>query len=279
MTAVPGPFPHSFVPESPVDPDRLAQHFERHRLPEPGRALVLQVLQGPPVRRVGSGAGNVVVRYASLKMGRVIQAESRTVELAFVEQCEHDPRVLFYLCQPLSLRVWVVDAKGRRSRRRYVPDFLVLDDDGFALVECKPVSKLEKDASRPSPRFRRDASGWCCPAAQEAAAAFGLQHRVFTSDDVNAVRVRNMRFLADFLSVDSPAESALHLVEAHLRKAGSLGARELLAAAQVPADVLWWLVAHGRVFADLEQQLVFSDVSVLHYLARENAREPRASRG
>ena len=254
----------NWPPGFPVGLPELTNYFDRHQLPQRGRDLVVHAVTHPPVRRVGGGAGNVVVRYASMKMGCVVQAESRSVELAFVEGCEHDPRVRFYLCQPLSLEVRAVNAKGHRSRRQYVPDFLVLDDDGFALIECKPVSKLEKDALRPSPRFKRDASGWSYPAAQEAAAEFGLQHRVFTSEDVNEVRVRNMRFLVDFCSVDSPDESALSAVEGHLRNAGSICARELLSATQAPAEVLWWLVAHGRVFADLERQLLFSDVSVVH---------------
>ena len=53
-----------------------------------------------PNRRVGSGAGNVLCRFPSTKMGRIIQAESHTVELPFVYAAERDPEVLELWDQP-----------------------------------------------------------------------------------------------------------------------------------------------------------------------------------
>ena len=106
-----GPTPRA--PDRPLPLDELTWHFDRHQVPESGRRLVLEVLDGEPVRRVGGGGRSVVVRYASRKMGRVIQAESRNVELVFLEQCEHDPNVLFFFCQPTRLSVRIIDAKER----------------------------------------------------------------------------------------------------------------------------------------------------------------------
>ena len=48
----------------------------------------------PPRRRVRSGAGNVPCRFPSAKMGRILQAESHTVELPLVLAAEWDPDVL-----------------------------------------------------------------------------------------------------------------------------------------------------------------------------------------
>jgi hypothetical protein len=50
-----------------------------------------------PVRRVQSRVSNVCARYPSRKMGRVIQAESRTVELVAIRCAyEFEPQVLEY---------------------------------------------------------------------------------------------------------------------------------------------------------------------------------------
>ena len=76
MTHTPVSSASSSSPERPLAADELTRYFDQHRVPDKGRQLVQQVLHGDPVRRVGGGRRNVVVRYASRKMGRVIQAES-----------------------------------------------------------------------------------------------------------------------------------------------------------------------------------------------------------
>ena len=146
MTHTPVSSASSSSPERPLAADELTRYFDQHRVPDKGRQLVQQVLHGDPVRRVGGGRRNVVVRYASRKMGRVIQAESRNVELVFLEQCEHDPNVLFFLCQPTFLSVRITDAKKRIRPIRTVPDYFVLHkEEGFYFVECKPYRDVAAD--------------------------------------------------------------------------------------------------------------------------------------
>ena len=211
-----------------------------------------------PVRRVGGGRGNVVVRYASRKMRCVVQAESRNVELAFVQRCESDPDVVFYLCQPATLSVSVVDKRGRRRRRiQHVPDYLVLDGDGFAFVECKCADDLARDAARPHPRFVRDADRWRWPAAGEAAAELGLKYRVFSSEDVNPIWVRNVRFCSDFAAVPQPPVDELQALVDRVGRARSLRLAELLASTGVSTETVWWAVAHRRVWCDLDRDRVF----------------------
>lgn len=234
----------------------LERAFERFGVPGSGRRLVLTALVGDPVRRVGGGRRNVVVRYNSRKMGCLIQAESRSVELPFVYRCEFDPHVLLYLCQPARLHVRLRDSRGRSRLRPYVPDFLVYDDrTGFCFVECKPVSVLEADQAKPYPKFTRLEDGrWTFPAAEEALRGHGVSHRIFTSDEVNPIWDRNVRFLAGYVGADEPA--GVVEVRGKLRRQGSIRTRDLLAAPGVPSAAVWWLAANREAWIEWERCFV-----------------------
>ena len=252
-------------PDHPLPIDELTRHFDRHHVPERGRQLALDVFHGDPVRRVGGGGRSVVTRYASRKMRRVIQAESRNVELVFLEQCEYDPSVLFFFCQPTSLRVRITDAKGRTRPTRTVPDYFVLhEDEGFYFVECKPLSVLEKSAAS-SGRFVREGSGWSWPAAEEAAAEFGLGYRVFTSEIADLFWVRNLRYIQDFVDAACPDPERAQAVAGRVEAALSIRVHELLADTGADPEIVWWLLANGRIVADLQRELCFHlDTSWVH---------------
>ena len=225
---------------------------------------MLNVLDAKPVRRVGGGRRSVVVRYASRNMRRVIQAESRNVELVFVERCEHDPDVLFF-CQPTTLSVQITDAQARVRRVKTYPDYLVLhQQEGFYFVECKPLSELQKSVAS-SGRFVREGSGWSWPAAEQAAAAFDLGYRVFTSETADRFWVRNVRYFSDFVSAACPDPEWAQAVADRVAAARSIRVSELLADADADPEILWWLLANGRIAADLQRELCFDlDTSWLH---------------
>ena len=241
----------------PVSREELLELFERFRVPSSGRRIVLDALTDTPRRRVGGGKANVVVRYPSRKMGCVVQVESRSVELPFVYRCELASDVRLYVCQPVELRVQIRDAKGRRRSVRYTPDFLVLDSDGFALVECKAVSALERDQARLFPRFARDGTRWRLPAAELAAREHGLDHRVFTSEEVSAVWMRNVALLSDYSGADEPLGAGVERVLERLASRGSVRADELVGLPGVRPQALWWLVANRRVSVDWAACCVF----------------------
>ena len=162
----------------------LMHYFERFGVTPNGQQVVLETFKAPS-RNVGRGRFNTSMKIASRKMGRDIQAESRTGEAPFAQKCEEDPNVVFYLCQPYPICVQQINSKSHVSKRQRRFDYLVLsisenpDEAGFWVVECKPQEKLEAEARKPNANYTWDGSRWRFPAAEEAAKELGLRFRVF----------------------------------------------------------------------------------------------------
>ena len=136
---------------------------------------------------------------------------------------------------------------------------LVLDDDGFALVEFKSVEALERGAAWPFPRFVRESDGWHWPSAEKAAADLGLTFRMFTSEQVNPIWIRNMRFLADYVRMHAPVDTRrLQDIVNRVTQEGSVRICDVLALPEASSQILWWLVAQRRrVFCDQDHERVF----------------------
>ena len=143
------------LPGLPAGLPELEQHFDRHQVPPAGREYVVQAVTGDPARRLASRGGNIVVRFASRKMDAIIQAASRTTHLPFVETCEYDPGTILFVCQPGDLYLTIVDARDRRRRIRHAPDYLVLDAEGFSLVQCRREKALQRDARQAQSAVRQ----------------------------------------------------------------------------------------------------------------------------
>ena len=272
------------LPGFPGGVPELDAYFHQHAVPDPVRDQIRTALCSDPLRRVGGGFKNAVVRYASPKLGCVVQAESRTVEAAFVQSCEFDPAVVSYVCQPLTLSVRYRDARGRHRTLHTVVDFLKILRHRFVVVECKGREELERDSKRPHPRFVRDGARWRWPAAEEAARALGLEFELFTSEDVNPIWLRNMRFLAAYLEARTRSDAPeLRTVIEHVQQAGTVRLEALFALPGVSSDVVWALVAHRQVWCDLEHERVFEpDQAWAHdsearMLAQRHARSASAS--
>ena len=144
----------------------------------------------------------------------------------------------------------------------------MLDHAGFTLVECKTADDLRRDAEKPHPRFERVDSGWRWPAACDAASALGLHHKVFSSEEIDPVWLRNVSFLSDFTAAPCPGEEAARPILAALREAGSALVVRLLALPGICADVFWGLVAHRRIWCDIDRERVFEvDTAWVHVSA------------
>lgn len=72
----------------------LRRLFEHLGTPPAGRKLVEDARRNSPVRKVQSNSNNVITRFHSRKMERLVDTESRTVEYPAIVMYEHDPKVL-----------------------------------------------------------------------------------------------------------------------------------------------------------------------------------------
>ena len=223
------------------------------KLPPLGEAKLLEMLDSAPVSYLRSTPKSVVVRVPSTKMRRFIQCASRTVEYAFLHYLEYDEDVLLYVDQPMSVRIGIVDSIGRQRTVPYTSDFSAVRRTGVHVYECKPVEWLREQSQKPYPRYVYDLSTgiWHHPAAEEAFGTYGFTHHVFHSEEVNTRWLRNVRYIADFLSVPPPAgvDEALSA----LKRAKSVSFFEARHVPGTTREAWFWLIAAGKVAFDLER--------------------------
>jgi len=164
------------------------------------REVIDEIRSSEPVRNRQSRVGNWTGRYASDKMGRTIQFESRTQEFLGIISYEYDDSVLEYYDQSSRIEMRYTTKSGRPVAFWHTPDFFVLRVEGAGWEEWKPEEKLIELAESIPNRYQRDEKGvWCCPPGESYAAKYGLTYTVRTSFSLSPIYVRNLNFLEDYL--------------------------------------------------------------------------------
>lgn len=241
--------------------NELAEYCARRGLSAPARTIIDRVRGSRPSRRVKSGIKNVACRFASRKMGCVIQAESHHNELPAIVGWEWDPQTFEFYDQPPRIKVSYRTAKGRSAAYPATPDYFLLQQDFVGWVECKTEEWLQAQAAEASPRYLPDGPGrWRFPPGEEYAAQYGLGFRVRSSVETNWTAVRNAEFLTDYLDVRTPKATA----DQRARVASILGGnawirlKDLLEAdpAKLSADAIFGLIAQGHLCVDLARDLL-----------------------
>ncbi len=236
---------------------QLGQYFDRFSVAATAREYISRTRSSPPFRRTGDYAlKNVCVQFASRKMGRTIQAESRTAEFAFALEFEYAADVLEFWDQPAPIYIARTLRNGRTRTGLYTPDFLVLTNAGPFIAEVKsgetlpiliqknPVDWLVVDQT---PRY---------VPAYDAFAKLGLCHRLTPSDSISRIRSANLRLLLQARNcaaagsyrerIRSAFQSAALLTLAEL--ADEIGVRDL--------TPLVKLLDEGFVYARLQDDLI-----------------------
>ncbi len=239
--------------------DQLLRLFMQQNIPLNGRKMVQNIRSSEPVRRVGGGTHNVVARFASRKMGFVIQAESHKVELPAVYMWEHDPETHEFYDQPSRLKLAYRSANGRRISHLATPDYFLIQERWMGWVECKTEEELRKMHESGDGRYVPDGyGGWRCPPGEEAAAQYGLGFKVRSSAETNWILVRNLEFLSDYLDPDrpQPSQKDYEAILSHFGGDRWMRLQDLLEKDGVAADTVFTLISTGRLFIDIEHELL-----------------------
>jgi len=123
----------------------LEKYLEKHNVPLHACDYIRETRKKEPARLVGSRAGgHVTTSYASMKMGRTIQTESSTGELAAAITFESGDDVLEFWDQCPAVKVKRKNKNGEIREGTYTPDFLILTNNGPEIIECKPMKEIEQ---------------------------------------------------------------------------------------------------------------------------------------
>lgn len=246
------------------------------QLPLEGQKLVESIRTGQPVRSSTAGRRSVSGRFSSLKMGKTIQFESRTLEGAACWQYEEEPAVHEFYDQPSHLKVgWRRDGRGLGAV--ITPDFFVIrrtaEGHGLALgfEEWKLQAELEHRREKDPERYVLHPDGmWVDRAATEAALALGLGFRICTEQDVSENLVRNVATLFDYYTTPYVVAVDLRDAATDLVRRNPVTLHGLLS--ELPAmniDAAFALIADGTIWTDLRAAPLKERERVLLFASRE----------
>ena len=233
----------------------FALHCERLGLSSQTQAILATIRSSPPSRRVGGGRKNVHVRYASRKMGVVIQAESHKNEFAGVYEMEHDPTVLEYFDQPPPITLHYQAKNGRAIGVLHTPDYFVIRSDSAGWEEWKTEEDLLRLAEKmPNRYFRGEDGQWHCPPGECVAEPLGFYYRIRSSAEISWILLRNLSFLEDYLREDCPAvqEPTKEAVLAQVRGNPGIVLRELITRVErLRSDDIYTLLVQEQLYVDV----------------------------
>jgi len=235
--------------------EKLDALMTRRGLSPQARAVVERIRGEQPSRRGRSGPGNVACRYASKKMGRVIQAESHTCELPAVILWEHNQEVYEFYDQCPKIRLSYVDSNGIRRGYNTAPDYFVIAENYIGWVECKTESWLHQKIKESNVFAYNTDQKWRCPPGEAFAAGYGLNFSVWVDTSVNQIFLANVKFLSDFLDVDAPAVAPQMEAEIYdaFEGANSILLKDLIGAFDgIRSGAIYKLIADGKLFFNWE---------------------------
>ncbi|MBI2518164.1 MAG: Mu transposase C-terminal domain-containing protein [Opitutae bacterium] len=170
-----------------------------HGLTTKGLEYTIGVATSPPSRNPSNASGaNLIVDFASRKMGHTVPVESLTVEAAYVQMLEIKIPCLGYWPQPLHRPILCTCRDGIKRTLWLTFDFLVVYGTHVELVECKTEAEAVKLSLEFPGRYCRDAEGnWTGPEIEEALKEYGIRFRVVTTAELPSTLLRNYTLLEE----------------------------------------------------------------------------------
>ena len=105
-----------------------------------------------PVRKVSNRGKNIIGKFPSIKMRRMIAFES-LIERDFLYLIDYDKEVDWFEEQPLT-----IEYQYEGEIRHYTPDFHIIEKGREVLIECKPEKFVLSAENQRKAFIARD---WC----------------------------------------------------------------------------------------------------------------------
>jgi putative transposase len=207
----------------------------------------------------------------------VLQAESRTLELAFLRQADHDDKILEVWDQPPTIQLHYLSRGGRPIVADHTPDFFVLWQDHAGWIECKPLEKLVALSQSQPHRYRQnDAGEWICPPGIAYARQYGLTYTVVTEENLDPILVRNFEYLDDYYRrwatpPDLAPDTVARILAAVSDEPGISKRRLAQLESPFDMDILHWLIVLGKIYVDLRRCPLADDEYVHVYRDSDQA--------
>jgi len=252
--------------------EQLDGMFDRLATPEMGRIRIRRIRDELPSRVTRSNKVSGKLRYPSLKMGFVLEAEAWKTEFLALVEWDYDQETLEIYPQPEKLKIRYTSADGKRPIVVHTtPDAFRITQECFSFVECKTEEfLLDESKKNPSRYVRQDDGRWRSPPGEVAAAALGCRFEVRSTSENNYVLHENLELLKDFYwKKPPPAPSeAVQLLNERMDGKAFISAFDLIhIAPSISADHLYTLLVFGIVYfplhalrlVDQETALFFRD--------------------
>ena len=189
----------------------LRSRADKFGLSEAGFDYVESVTQSPPSRVPTNSSGrNLIVDYASRKMGHTMQLESLSVEAALAEMLEFDDNCLGYWAQPAPFWIACTGKDGVKRNTRLTFDFLVLYYDRVECYECKTESDLLRLEEKIPLRYKRTESGkWSSAEVEPYIQNLGMKFVIKSDAEFNKTLLRNYTMLQEVRQLEYSTPSAV----------------------------------------------------------------------
>lgn len=211
------------------------------------------------VRTVSNRGGNIIGRFPSFKLGRMVDFES-LIERDLIFVLDFEPDIETFCEQPLT-----IEYQDDGKVRHYTPDFHVVKKGQNILIECKPEKFVQ---SAKNQRKFRAGQAWC--------ETRGWTYQLVTDQSLNSgYRLQNIKHLTQFARyVISPAMR--QCICAFLLATSSpvtIAEVMVMVAPQAPASVqipLYHMAFHHELILPLDQAPLSPD-SLIQLALQEGA--------
>jgi putative transposase len=243
--------------------------------------MIRKARKEAPVRKVRSNRSNLITRYPSQKMQRVIETESHTVEFAAMLQYECANSICEYYAQPMEVDQKVTSPSGKVDRLNHFPDFLLITHEGFTVEEWREEVRLLNLAMNRPDRYVREEDGWRYPLAEDYFAERGISYRLRSADELPRQYIQNLNFLQTYFEASFPAldPKEMGVLKRIFQDKASIYLRELLDSSELTSDLVYKAIADRLVVFDLyndnlgetDRVSVYRDEPTLQFLQKSMA--------